>query len=80
MTTEPIKEECFEASDIDDVRIIICAKGKHYSLAGNKEACEERELSAKDVRLAMLHILLKTHKIVLPSLEDIKNNRDVQIL
>ena len=76
MDTEP-KEESFKASEIEDVRIIIRAKGKHYSVVGNKELCEEEGLDAKDIRLALLYVLLKTHNIVFPSLEDIKANKDV---
>jgi hypothetical protein len=62
----------FDLSEVDDVRIIICAKGKHYGIVPNKENCKEFDVDAKQMRLALLNAMLKIHDIVTPALEDIK--------
>jgi hypothetical protein len=61
----------FNLSEIDDVRIIISAKGKNYGIVANKEKCAKEDLDAKQVRLALLSVILKIHDIVTPALEDI---------
>lgn len=71
------KEESieFEIEDIEDVRIIIKAKGKHFSIIPNDNICSRDE--AKEIRITTTAILLKFHLIVSKPLEDIslsKNN------
>lgn len=61
----------FTLSEVDDVRIIISAKGKNYGIVANKENCAKEDLDAKQVRLALLSVILKIHDIVTPALEDI---------
>ena len=61
----------FSLSEVEDVRIIISAKGKNYGIVANKENCEKEDLDAKQVRLALLSVILKIHDIVTPALEDI---------
>ena len=64
------KPNTFEQKDVDDVRIIIYAKGKHYGIVPNHEMCDSEQ--AKKIRIEILNILLKFHFIVEPALEDIK--------
>lgn len=65
----------FMLSDIDDVRIIISVKGKHFGIVANKQKCEERKIDAKQLRIALLHAMLEVHDIVTPALEDIKEKQ-----
>lgn len=60
-------EEAFSFDDIEDVKLIIKAKGKHYSIIpkGDKE-------DAKLMRIAMLGAVLGDYYIVDTPLEDIK--------
>jgi hypothetical protein len=71
---EPVKEEqesevSFELEDIEDARIIIVVKGKHYSIisTGDKE-------EGRTYRVALVQTLLSMQGqiIVTPSLEEIK--------
>ena len=64
----------FTLSDVEDVRIIIKAKGKNYGIVANKENCAKEDLDAKQVRLALLSVILKIHDIVTPALEDINSD------
>ena len=70
------KEAPFTFSDIEDVRIIVRAKGKNYAIAPKPGKFETPE-EAREIRKIMLSVLLEDHNIVVPSLEeiDIKNNK-----
>ena len=56
--------------DIEDVRIIIKAKGKHYSLVVNKELATDAE--GREMRIACLGFIMNCHQVVDTALEDIK--------
>jgi len=58
----------FELDEIEDVRIILKVKGKHYSVIGSGDKDDQR-LN----RIALVHVLLSDgHIVVTPALEDIK--------
>ena len=59
-------ETPFLFSDIEDVRVIVKANGKHYSVIGKND-------DALEVRIALLSVLLEDHYIVDTALEDIKS-------
>lgn len=61
-------EAPFSFSDIEDVRIIVKAKGKNYAITPKKEISKE---DAKSTRIALVSVLLEDHDIVVPSLEEI---------
>ena len=63
MTTQ--NETPFSFSDIEDVRVIVKAKGKHYSVIG-------KNYDALEVRIALLSVLLEDHYMVDTALEDLK--------
>ncbi len=65
--TEPKTVEEFTIDQIEDVRIIIKANGKHYSIVPNKNACTDDE--AKEIRVGVLSMLLQFHYVVSTSLE-----------
>lgn len=59
----------FESLDeVEDVRIIIKANGKHYSIVPKNNVVD-----AKNDRLAMLSVLLDTHFVLDTALEDIED-------
>lgn len=58
----------FETSEIEDVRIIIKAKGKNWSITP-KEDCPKE--TARGMRLLSADILMQFHDIVSTALEDI---------
>lgn len=60
----------FETSDIEDVRIIIKAKGKNFSIIPNRSTITDEE--AKQVRILMLSTILPYHFVVSTALEDLK--------
>jgi hypothetical protein len=62
-------ERPFEEEDIEDVRIIVKAKGKHWGLVPMEYAGKDR---CDKVRKMCLMICLHTHEIVDTPLEDIK--------
>lgn len=70
----PDKVSPFEVEDIQDVRIIIKAKDKHWSILANKENFSAEE--AKHFRVELLKVLLEmqAHVIVDTALEDLKNS------
>lgn len=72
MTQIKEEEAPFEISDIEDARIIIMIKGKHYSILskGDKE-------EAKLYRVALVQCLLSMEDtiIVTPALEDIPKGK-----
>ena len=59
----------FELDDIEDVRIIIKAKGKHYAII-DKDKSEKEE--NKLLRILAFKAILVTHAIVDKPLEDIQ--------
>ena len=68
-------EEPFKLEEIEDVRIIIKARGKNWALTPNKENAEKEDVDPKSLRIAILGAILKLHDIVTPALEDIKSER-----
>lgn len=66
-------EAPFSFSDIEDVRIIVKAKGKNYAITPKKEISKE---DAKSTRIALVSVLLEDHDIVVPSLEEINPNQN----
>lgn len=62
-------EETFSMEEIEDVRIIIKAKGKHFGIVPKTDRRDEADLS----RIAMLTVLLDTHFVVSKSLESLKS-------
>lgn len=61
-------EAPFTFSEIEDVRIIVKAKGKNYAITPKKEVSKE---DAKSIRIALVSVILEDHDIVVPSLEEI---------
>ena len=61
-------DETFDISEIEDVRIIIKAKGKHWSIVPKRDDVDE----AKQIRIAMALVLLDSHCVVSTSLEDLQ--------
>ena len=59
----------FTFSDIEDVHIMIKAKGKLYPIVTNLEKVTPED--TKKVRLAMLEILLETHVVVDRSIDEL---------
>lgn len=57
----------FDVSEIEDVRIIIKAKGKHFGIVpkGDKE-------EARLFRIAILMVFIKDYQVVNTALEDLK--------
>lgn len=60
----------FNLSDIEDVRVIIKAKGNNYSIVPKEDKDE-----ALGLRIASCLVLLDSHAIVTPSLEEIKESQ-----
>ena len=60
----------FSVDEIEDVRLIITAKGKNYSIIRKKEFTIQQ---AKDIRIGILGIVLQFHDILNVALEDIKH-------
>ena len=57
----------FKLEDITDVRLLIRAKGKTYSILPKDWVCKD---NAKAVRKALLLSALAYHDIIIPSLEE----------
>lgn len=68
-------KEPFKLEEIEDVRIIIKARGKNWALTPNKENAEKEDVDPRALRIAILGAILKLHDIVTPALEDIKSER-----
>ena len=64
-----MKAPPFSVADIEDVRIIIKAKGKHYGLVSKNN--KDRMID-KSIRILVCRIILETHAIVDLPLEEIK--------
>lgn len=67
-------KEVFNMEEIEDVRIIIKAKGKNYAITPKKEFGKE---VAKQMRLLCADYALQMHDIVVPALEDIKKTTNI---
>lgn len=65
------KITAFEISDVEDVRFIIKAKGKHFSLLPKSQDESERD-ECKQIRIALMTMLLETHIVCNTALEDFK--------
>jgi len=65
----------FDASEIEDVRIIIKAKDKHWSIVPNKEKEKKEDVDARYLRIGVLSFLLKVHDVVSTALEDINSEK-----
>lgn len=63
------KIKAFSTDEIEDVRIIIKAKGKHWSLVPKKSECTPEE--AKEIRIGLLTVICEFHDVVDTALEDI---------
>lgn len=61
----------FEISDIEDVRIIVKAKGKNFGIVPKGT---ESKSDCKDIRIATFLMLLESHAVVNTALEDIPRN------
>jgi hypothetical protein len=59
----------FEFEEIEDVRIIIKAKGKHWSIVPLKDMDREE---ARQIRIELMRVILQLHSIIDTPLEDIK--------
>lgn len=60
-----------DISEIEDARIIIKAGGKNYSIMP-KDSTDEGRSEAKQMRIAIASLILDSHFVVTPSLEEIK--------
>lgn len=58
----------FEFSDIEDVRIIVKAKGKNFGIVPKKT--EDKD-ECSQIRIAMFAMLLESHFVVNTALEDL---------
>jgi len=67
-------EQPFELEDIEAVIVIIKAKGKHWSIMPKPGRKEE----GNNLRVALAVVLLESHKIVIPSLEEIRKQNKKQ--
>lgn len=74
MTTKEALVTKFELADIEDVRIIIKAKGKNFSIIPNRDTSNDDE--AKQIRIAILNVILEFHYVVSTSLEDLKQQNN----
>jgi hypothetical protein len=65
MSTEAV----FQQEDIEDVRIIIKAKGKHYSIVPKKDMDKEE---CRAIRIELMRVMFQLHDVVDTPLEDLK--------
>jgi hypothetical protein len=63
-------EAAFTIEDVEDVRVLIKVKGKHYSIIPNRNQCTDEE--AKEIRIGLLSLILQFHYVVDIPLEDLK--------
>ena len=71
METTEIYEK-FDFNEIDDVRIIIKAKGRSWGIVAKDKSKKQQ---AQNTRLSILAFLLNDHVVITPALEDIKANK-----
>lgn len=69
-----MKKPPFTHSEIQDVRILVKAGGKHYAINANTDKCTKEQALA--MRIEMFKFLSAYHYIVEPALEDIKVSKD----
>lgn len=62
-------QEIFPIGDIEDVRILLKVKGKHYSLVTQKGLDKD---NTRLFRIQLGVLALSFHEVILPSLEEIK--------
>jgi len=62
----------FDASEIEDVKIIIKAKDKHWSIVPKESFSKE---TAKNMRILSADMLLQFHDIISTALEDINSEK-----
>lgn len=67
------KIQAFTTDEIEDVRIIIKAKGKHWALIPKKSECTPDE--AKEIRIGLLTVVCEFHDVVDMALEDIPSKK-----
>jgi uncharacterized lipoprotein YbaY len=63
----------FTTDEIEDVRIIIKAKGKHWAITPKKSECTAEE--ARQIRIGLLAIVCEFHYVVDVSLEDMPSKK-----
>lgn len=67
--TDTTQLPAFSTDEIEDVRIIIKAKGKHWGVVPKQSECTAEE--AKEIRIGLLTVICAFHDVVDTSLEDI---------
>lgn len=65
-----MEPQVFTSDDIEDVKIIITAKGKNYSLVPNANICTNEE--ARQMRIAIGQLAFASHFVCSTALEDLK--------
>jgi hypothetical protein len=63
-----MKEQTFNVDEIEDVKILIKAKGKHFAIV--PKGCAEE---AKQIRIAAAEVLFSYHFVVSTPLEDLRD-------
>jgi hypothetical protein len=58
----------FTTDEIEDVRIVVKAKGKHWGLVPKKEYTKDE---AREIRIALLKVVFEFHAVVDTALEDL---------
>jgi hypothetical protein len=61
----------FTSEDIEDVRVIIKAKGKHWGMVPKKEYTAQE---AKEIRIELMRVLFVFHTVVDTALEDLNTD------
>jgi len=69
MSEDKNQIKAFSTDEIEDVRIIIKAKGKHWGIVPKKSECTAEE--AKEIRIGLLTVICAFHDVVDTSLEGI---------
>jgi hypothetical protein len=64
----------FELDEIEDAKIILLVKGKHYSILADKEKFTPEEARTFRVELTKVLLSMQAHIIVTPALEEINFN------
>ncbi len=62
----------FTLADVEDVRVIIKAHGKHYGIVPNENNCTREE--SREIRIGLLSLLLDFHFVVDRALEDVSGH------
>jgi len=69
------KNAPFNLSEVEDVKIIIKANNKHYSILGNEICTKE---FARELRIGLLSVVLEYHSVVDTALEDVRSTITAQ--